>query len=78
MIAATTAKTAVEDRQRELAKQRETSGKSVPEPRFFKHEAGDKWMPRIGVDTWVLFFFSFFSCAPTQLKSTRIDLGKYC
>jgi len=50
MHGATAAKTAVEDRQRELAKRRESSGGGAPEPRFFMHVDGDRWMPRIGVD----------------------------
>ncbi|WVW85678.1 hypothetical protein I302_107716 [Kwoniella bestiolae CBS 10118] len=49
MHGATAAKTAVEDRQRELAKKREASGE-VPESRFFKHVSGDRWMPKLDVD----------------------------
>ncbi|ORX38558.1 hypothetical protein BD324DRAFT_577947 [Kockovaella imperatae] len=51
MHGATAAKTAVEDRQRELVRQREAKGESPPAPRFFKHVEGDKWMPSIGVDS---------------------------
>lgn len=50
MHGATAAKTAVEDRQRELAKQREASGQKAPPSRFFQLVDGDKWMPKIGVD----------------------------
>ena len=50
MTAATTAKSEVEDAQRELAKQREASGEPAPEARFFM-PVGDKWMPKIDVDT---------------------------
>jgi len=49
MHGATAAKSAVEDRQRELAKQREASGE-VAKPRFFKHVEGDRWMPQLDVD----------------------------
>ncbi|EIW67303.1 hypothetical protein TREMEDRAFT_40458 [Tremella mesenterica DSM 1558] len=51
MYGATAAKTAVEDKQRELAKKREVAGESLPPSRFFTHVEGDKWMPKIGVDT---------------------------
>ena len=50
MHGATAAKSAVEDRQRELAKQRDAKGESAPEARFFVHVEGDRWMPKIGVD----------------------------
>jgi len=50
MYGATAAKTAVEDRQREAVKRREAAGESAPEPRFFVHVEGDRWMPKIGVD----------------------------
>lgn len=50
MHAATTAKTNVEDHQRELVKRREASGEAAPESRYFKHVPGDKWMPRLDVD----------------------------
>ena len=50
MHGATAAKSAVEDHQRELVKQREANGERPPESRFFIHVEGDKWMPRIGVD----------------------------
>lgn len=50
MAAASIAKSEVEDAQRELAKKREANGESAPEPRFFM-PAGEKWMPKIGVDT---------------------------
>lgn len=49
MHGATAAKSAVEDRQRELAKQREAAGE-VPPSRFFKHVDGDRWMPKLDVD----------------------------
>ncbi|WWC90766.1 uncharacterized protein L201_005703 [Kwoniella dendrophila CBS 6074] len=49
MHGATAAKTAVEDRQRELARNRESSGE-VPQSRFFKHVSGDRWMPKLDVD----------------------------
>lgn len=51
MYAATEAKTAVEDHQRQLVKQREAGGQAPPESRFFKHVAGDKWMPKLDVDS---------------------------
>ncbi|KAK4689514.1 hypothetical protein P7C73_g599, partial [Tremellales sp. Uapishka_1] len=51
MVAATTAKSAVEDHQRDLVRQREATGAPAPDARFFVHVAGDKWMPKIGVDT---------------------------
>lgn len=50
MTAATNAKSEVEDAQRELARQREASGEPAPEARFFM-PVGDKWMPKIDVDT---------------------------
>jgi hypothetical protein len=50
MHGATAAKSAVEDRQRELAKRREAAGE-VPSSRFFKHVEGDRWMPKLDVDT---------------------------
>jgi hypothetical protein len=50
MHGATAAKTSVEDRQRELARQRESSGTKAPESRFFKPAPGDRWMPKIDVD----------------------------
>ncbi|KAK1927070.1 hypothetical protein DB88DRAFT_476587 [Papiliotrema laurentii] len=51
MHGATAAKTAVEDRQRELVKQREATGSPPPPSRFFEHVEGDRWMPKIGVDS---------------------------
>lgn len=54
MHGATAAKSAVEDHQRELARQREASGAKAPESRFFMHVEGDKWMPKIDVDKWVV------------------------
>ncbi|GFZ49468.1 Oxysterol-binding protein homolog 6 [Saitozyma sp. JCM 24511] len=50
MHGATAAKTAVEDRQRGLVKQREAAGQSAPEPKFFKNVEGDRWMPKLDVD----------------------------
>lgn len=50
MHGATAAKSAVEDRQRELARRREFAGEPAHEQRFFKHVAGDKWMPKLDVD----------------------------
>ncbi|OWT39054.1 oxysterol-binding protein family [Cryptococcus neoformans] len=50
MHGATAAKSAVEDRQRELARRRESAGEPAHEQRFFKHVAGDKWMPKLDVD----------------------------
>ncbi|WRT68343.1 uncharacterized protein IL334_005319 [Kwoniella shivajii] len=51
MHGATAEKTAVEDRQRELVRKREASGESAPESRFFKHVSGDRWMPKLDVDS---------------------------
>ena len=53
MHGATAAKTAVEDKQREKAKKREAAGEGVPEPRFFRHVSGDRWMPKLDLDGWV-------------------------
>ncbi|XAO25737.1 hypothetical protein I312_104566 [Cryptococcus bacillisporus CA1280] len=50
MHGATAAKFAVEDHQRELAKKRESAGGAAHEQRFFKHVAGDKWMPKLDID----------------------------
>jgi hypothetical protein len=50
MHGATAAKSAVEDKQREKAKQREAAGKGIPEPRFFRNVAGDRWMPKLDLD----------------------------
>ncbi|OCF37855.1 oxysterol-binding protein family [Kwoniella heveanensis BCC8398] len=50
MHGATAAKSAVEDHQRELVKKREAAGEGPPESRFFKHVAGDKWMPKLDVN----------------------------
>ena len=50
MHGATAAKTTVEDRQRELARQREAAGQGLPEPRFFRHVEGDRWMPKFDID----------------------------
>ena len=49
MHGATAAKSAVEDRQRELARQREASGET-PKARYFNHVEGDRWMPKLDVD----------------------------
>lgn len=49
MNAAQAAKTAVEERQRELRSKREANGEAAPESRFFK-AVGEKWMPRMDVD----------------------------
>jgi hypothetical protein len=57
MHGATAAKSAVEDRQRELARKREMSGESAPPSRFFVHVEGDRWMPKIGVDSRVVSSF---------------------
>ncbi|KAK8854831.1 hypothetical protein IAR55_003570 [Kwoniella newhampshirensis] len=51
MYGATDAKSAVEDHQRELVRKREASGEGAPQSRYFKHVAGDKWMPKIDVDS---------------------------
>ncbi|WVQ81911.1 hypothetical protein IAT38_004038 [Cryptococcus sp. DSM 104549] len=51
MHAATAAKSAVEDHQRELVRKREAAGEAAPPSRFFKHVAGDKWMPSLDVDS---------------------------
>ncbi|RSH88673.1 hypothetical protein EHS25_002900 [Saitozyma podzolica] len=45
MHGATAAKTAVEDRQRGLVKQREAAGQSAPEPKFFKNVEGTDGCP---------------------------------
>lgn len=50
MHGATAAKSAVEDKQREKAKQREASGKGIPEARFFRNVPGDRWMPKLDLD----------------------------
>ncbi|ORY35465.1 hypothetical protein BCR39DRAFT_509863 [Naematelia encephala] len=50
MHGATAAKSAVEDRQRELAKKREATG-DFPETRFFKHVAGDRWNAKLDIDS---------------------------
>jgi len=50
MHGATAAKSAVEDKQREKAKQREAAGKGIPEPRFFRNVAGDRWMPKLDLE----------------------------
>lgn len=47
MHGATAAKTAVEDRQRQIARERESAGEGLPPSRFFNHVAGDKWMPKL-------------------------------
>jgi hypothetical protein len=52
MHGATAAKTSVEDRQRELAKQREASGEKH-QSRFFRNVEGDRWMPKLDLDKWV-------------------------
>lgn len=49
MHGATAAKTSVEDRQRELAKQREASGEKH-QSRFFRNVEGDRWMPKLDLD----------------------------
>ncbi|BEJ17883.1 hypothetical protein CspHIS471_0701510 [Cutaneotrichosporon sp. HIS471] len=49
MIAAQTAKSAVEDRQRELRQRRAERGEPAPTPRFFV-PVGDKFMPKLDVD----------------------------
>lgn len=49
MHGATAEKNVVEERQRELAKKRESEGKAH-EPRFFKNVGGNKWMPKLDVD----------------------------
>jgi hypothetical protein len=53
MHGATAAKSAVEDVQREKARKREAAGQGIPEPRFFRHVAGDRWMPKLDLDGWV-------------------------
>jgi hypothetical protein len=50
MHGATAAKSAVEDKQREKARKREAAGQGIPEARFFKNVAGDKWMPKLDLD----------------------------
>lgn len=50
MHGATAAKSAVEDKQREKARQREASGQGIPEARFFRNVAGDRWMPKLDLD----------------------------
>jgi hypothetical protein len=50
MHGATAAKSAVEDKQREKARQREASGQGHPEARFFRNVAGDRWMPKLDLD----------------------------
>jgi hypothetical protein len=52
MDAAGAAKGKVEDAQREKARAREASG-AIHQLRFFM-PVGDKFMPKIGVDTWVV------------------------
>jgi hypothetical protein len=47
MHGATAAKTSVEERQRQLARDREASGGGIPSSRFFNNVPGDKWMPKI-------------------------------
>lgn len=59
MHGATAEKSAVEDRQRELAKKREANGEAAPPARFFVHVAGDRWMPSIDVDRSVFYQFGF-------------------
>lgn len=49
MNAAQAAKSAVEDRQRELRQQRAERGEPAPTPRFFV-PVGDKFMPKLDVD----------------------------
>ncbi|WVN90231.1 uncharacterized protein L203_105467 [Cryptococcus depauperatus CBS 7841] len=51
MHAATAAKSTVEDHQRELAKKREASGEAAWDQRFFKQVPGDKWMPKLNIDS---------------------------
>ena len=50
MHGATAAKSAVEDRQRELARRRGSAGEKAPESRFFVQVEGDRWMPKLRVD----------------------------
>jgi hypothetical protein len=69
MHGATAAKSAVEDKQRDLAKRRESVGDAAPASRFFTHVEGDRWMPKIGVDRYVPFLMLL-------LDSWRIRLPK--
>ena len=48
--AAQGAKSAVEDRQREIAKKREAAGEVTPDARFFQHVTGDRWMPKLDIN----------------------------